>query len=542
MRRGLRSLAVGAALAVGLSSCGFSIYEVPLPGGADTGEDPITVDVEFRDALDLVPQSSVKVADITVGKVKAVELNDWTATVTVEIRRDTDLPDNALGEIRQTSLLGEKFVSLAPPPEGAQGELETGDTIPLSQTGRNPEVEEVLGALSLILNGGGVGQLKTIFSELNIAMDGRQPQIKQLLSTFDQFVGQLNDNRDDIVTALESVNQLAISLNQQKPAIINALEELPASLNSLDGQRDDIVRVLEALDRLSDVGVRVINQSKAGTIATLRNLRPVLTQLRKSGDDFPQAISTALTYPFVDGLVGRNPAQARSIAFGDYVNLDIQLDLDYSNLVVPDLPPTGVPEIDEPVSEVVACLQSGLLSGGGLSEACADLGPNQIDRVCERVGGRDNPLCATLRGIGDGLGDVLEDPGGAVNETLSPIRRCIRNGDPTSRACEDLAPKQIRKICNRVSGPNGNGSRNPLCAGLLQLFQQDNDGGIPGILSGLLGGGGNGGGNGGGGNGGGGLGGVVGGLLPRAATGSVDTDPTPQSDLAFLLMWGVDNP
>ena len=48
----------------------------------------------------------------------------------------------------------------------------TATSIPLERTGRNPEVEEVLGALSLLLNGGGVAQLKTIASELNMALDG----------------------------------------------------------------------------------------------------------------------------------------------------------------------------------------------------------------------------------------------------------------------------------------------------------------------------------------------------------------------------------
>ena len=77
--------------------------------------------------------------------------------VTLELRNDTGLPDNAVATIRQTSLLGEKFVSLAPPETRESAEpLGEGDTIPIERTGRNPEVEEVLGALSLLLNGGGV--------------------------------------------------------------------------------------------------------------------------------------------------------------------------------------------------------------------------------------------------------------------------------------------------------------------------------------------------------------------------------------------------
>ena len=32
-----------------LSACDFSVYKMPLPGGADVGKDPMTVTVKFPD-------------------------------------------------------------------------------------------------------------------------------------------------------------------------------------------------------------------------------------------------------------------------------------------------------------------------------------------------------------------------------------------------------------------------------------------------------------------------------------------------------------
>ena len=91
-RRG-SALAVASLLAV--SGCGFSPYKLPLPGGADLGGDPYSVKIEFRDVLDLVPQSAVRVNDIAVGKVTDIKLNGWTALVTVKVNKNTKLPDNA---------------------------------------------------------------------------------------------------------------------------------------------------------------------------------------------------------------------------------------------------------------------------------------------------------------------------------------------------------------------------------------------------------------------------------------------------------------
>ena len=84
--------------------------QLPLPGGTDTGNDPMTVQVVFADVLDLVPKSTVKVNDVSVGQVTDIGLSGSNAQVTLELRNDIELPANAIAEIRQTSLLGEKFV------------------------------------------------------------------------------------------------------------------------------------------------------------------------------------------------------------------------------------------------------------------------------------------------------------------------------------------------------------------------------------------------------------------------------------------------
>ena len=83
-------------------------------------------------------------------------------------------------------------MSLSYPPAG-----EVSDPVPLSQarhdgyayphigigrTGSTPELEAVLGALSLLLNGGGLEQIKTITHELNEALSGHAGDIRSLLS------------------------------------------------------------------------------------------------------------------------------------------------------------------------------------------------------------------------------------------------------------------------------------------------------------------------------------------------------------------------
>jgi len=395
-----RALLLPLAGSLLLSGCDFDVYQLPLPGGTDTGSDPITVHVMFDDVLDLVPKSTVKVNDVSVGQVTDIELHGYKADVTVELRGDTDLPDDTVATIRQTSLLGEKFVSLEPPADGGSGKLSTGDVIDLDHSGRNPEVEEVLGALSLLLNGGGVAQLHTITTELNKTLEGREGSARSVLNQIESFMSQLDENKADIVRAIDSLNNLAVSVRQQEDSIDSALEELPSALTSLDQQRDDLVRMLRALDHLGDVGVRVIQASKDSTIATVRQLNPVLTGLSQAGDDFVKSFNVFLTYPFVDEVVGRDPQVARNLHMGDYTNLSVELDLSVTGDSSSPSLPTDVPTILNPteiLDDVTKCLRSGDLT----SKACKRVlkSPQkllQLKEECRKKKNEDKDVCKQL--------------------------------------------------------------------------------------------------------------------------------------------------
>ena len=410
--RTTRAAAVAACGAVLLSGCEFSVYDLPLPGGTDVGDNPYEVVVEFRDVLDLVPESTVKVDDISVGTVEEVDLKGYTAEVTILLREDVELPDDAEATIRQTSLLGEKFVSLAAPEKNpSPNPLSDGDVIPLERTGRNTEVEEMLGALSLVLNGGGVAQLKTISKELTNIFEGREGTVKSVLEQIRIFMSQLDGSRNQIVRALEQVNSLAISLNAETDTLDLALEELPAAIASVDRQRDDIIQMLSALADLSSVGTRVIQQSKQNTVTSLNSLAPVLTEFADAGDDFVNSLQIFLTYPFIDGVVGKNPQQARDLHMGDYTNLSIELDLDLSNGIPPVGNPEGgpgtpdIPLPDLPLPDLpVPTISINPVPGGGDDGPLPDLpglgraavGERDRDRSGSEPSGIDTELAAML--------------------------------------------------------------------------------------------------------------------------------------------------
>lgn len=310
------------------------IEQLPLPGGADLGDHPYEITAEFADVLSLAPQSSVKVNDVAVGRVTDIALgrDGWTAKVTMRINGSVDLPANAFARLEQSSLLGEKFVQLAPPTDGkAEGALANGDRIPLARTNRNPEVEEVLGALSLLLNGGGVSQLKTITTELNKALTGQQPEIRSMLQRVDTLVTDLDDHKEDITQALDGVNRLSATLATRKQDVGTVLTGLSPGLKVLEDQRGQLLTMLRSLDTLSTVAVDTINKSKADMIADLKALAPTLQALADSGDALPDSLQVLATYPFTDEVL-------RGVK-GDYLNVYLDMTAAPGSQIIPPYDP-----------------------------------------------------------------------------------------------------------------------------------------------------------------------------------------------------------
>ncbi len=365
-RRALAGAALAAAGMLGLSGCGFSgLYNIPLPGGANLGGHPYTVTADFSDALDLVPQSAVRVNDVPVGRVDSINItpDGRTAEVKLKINGSVRLPANATAAVEQTTLLGEKYVQLSAPSGGVapEGTLANGAVISEDKTSAGIQVEDVFGALSLLLNGGGLGQLQSIDDELNKAQAGHTAEFRSLFTSLDSVVGQLNAHRTDITTALDQLDTLSATLASNDNKIDNVLQNLSPGLQVLANERTQFTAMLTSLQRLSTVSVSTIHASQAEFIEDLTLLKPILDQLTAAGQALPDSLQVLFTYPFPDAAVGAIK--------GDYLNAFITLNL-HSSQADADTPPmTRQPGLTQ--SQVTAAQHAAPTTAAGPSSRSA---------------------------------------------------------------------------------------------------------------------------------------------------------------------------
>ncbi|MDN5894180.1 MAG: MCE family protein [Nocardioides sp.] len=395
--------AVAMSLTLLVAGCDFDgAYDLPLPGSPVDKDNAYVVSADFHDVLNVVPKSPVMVDDVTVGEVTEVDRVDWHARITMRIRDDVELPANAMAMIRQTSLLGEKFVSLEPDPdEPAVGQLSEGAKIPLDSSGRNPEVEEVLGALSFLLTGGGVAQLGTITHELNAVMNGRTTKLRSLLHNLDSVVGTIDDQKADIIDAMESMNDLAKTLNTERKTIGDALEVMGPAVHVLDEQHEELVAMLKGLDELGVVGTRVINATKDDLVASLKHLQPIMSKLREAGKSLPAGLSLLLSFPF--------PDEAQDIVKGDYGNTEIRLDINLENFLT-DAPILDLPDPGELVEDLGKCIGSGNLTGPACLKFLTHLDLfKSLRAACQKPSNEPKDVCQIIAALPGGKLPSLSD-------------------------------------------------------------------------------------------------------------------------------------
>jgi phospholipid/cholesterol/gamma-HCH transport system substrate-binding protein len=359
-------LAAAAAVAVAVSGCQFTGFgSSPLPFTPGTGSGTYTVTADLSDVDNLPPNAEVMVNDVTVGTVTAIRFQDWHAVLTISLPDKVKLPANATATIGQKSLLGAEYVALAPPSgKTATGQLTNGDVIPLSRTTAYPSTEDVLTALSTVLNGGGLNQLSTITREMNATLNGHTQQIRELLSNLNTFVDTLNQQRGSIVATLSSVNALSAQIRSQDSTLTNAIDGIPSGLQVLNKNEGNLTQALSALTNLSTVANNVINQSSANLLANLRDLQPAITKLADAGSNLVGSLTVLPTFPFPV------PAALHSTR-GDYDNVYIILDLTLPTLEKDWLTGLSLPAAanDKPSTKTNNPITTPLKSGSGGSSS-----------------------------------------------------------------------------------------------------------------------------------------------------------------------------
>jgi phospholipid/cholesterol/gamma-HCH transport system substrate-binding protein len=326
----LRVASCGLLFAValsGLTGCGWrGVNSMPLPGTEGGGPGSYIVQAQMPNVANIQPNSRVRVGDVTVGHVTKIERQGWHALVTMTVNGDVALPANATAKIGQTSLLGTLHVELAPPAgRQPEGRLHNGSLIPLSNADAYPTTEQTLAAISLLLNGGGIGQIQDITKAFSTAFAGREQDLRSFIQQLDEFIGHLDAQKHDILSATDSLNNLVGQFADRKPVLDNALRTIPDALAVLKDQRQNLADALDQFGKFAALSASTVIQTKESLIQEFKDLGPVLKSLADAGPAMTRSLSVLATYPWPNETL-------KNWFRGDYANLTAIFDLTLSRI------------------------------------------------------------------------------------------------------------------------------------------------------------------------------------------------------------------
>jgi phospholipid/cholesterol/gamma-HCH transport system substrate-binding protein len=302
------------------------LNSLSLPGTEGTRDGSYTIAAQLPDVVVIQRNTRVRVADVNVGNVTKIEVQDWHALVTMRIDGNVHLPANATAKVGQTSLLGSMHIELAPPTDQPpQGELKDGSVIPLSAASTYPTTEQTLASVSILLNGGGLGQLQEINQAFAKALAGRENDMRSLLNQLDTFISALNAQTDDIIAATEHLNSLAGQVAAKDQTVDKALTTIPQALAVLSDSRTKLANAIDALGKFGAIATSTVNQTKESFVNNLRNIAPVLRELANAGPALTKGLDFLSTYPWVKSTVA-------NWFRGDFANITLVIDLTLSRI------------------------------------------------------------------------------------------------------------------------------------------------------------------------------------------------------------------
>ncbi len=250
----------------------------------------------FDSASGLETNAPVRMVGVSVGRVKSIFIKDRKAFVTMTIKEDVGIDQDASFSIRSQGILGDKYVEIQP---GASEEVyKPGDTAVITKV---PVDLEIL--LESLQSAG--ESLTKILSSLKrvVASDEGEDSLAEILENTRKLSANLDllvsENREDVRVVIKNIREASESLRDDIPRLADKLEKASDQVTSLiTDNREGVKDTVEKLRRNAEVleetleSIKIISkriEDGEGTVGKLinedeayENLNETLGSLKKA--------------------------------------------------------------------------------------------------------------------------------------------------------------------------------------------------------------------------------------------------------------------
>jgi phospholipid/cholesterol/gamma-HCH transport system substrate-binding protein len=276
---------------------------------------------EFSDATGLLNTDVVKIAGVTIGKVSGAKVvidprtGNAHADVTMKIRKDVNIPDNAHAAIRFRNLLGQRMVvitrdSLQPdaPLLAKNGKA----VIRLSHTSPAFDLGIVFNNLRPVLNQLSAKDVNTVSNALVKVFSGREDRVQGLVSDLadvTQAIGARGPVISDLIGNLSGVANDIASHDDELRSIIDSLNTI---VTTLGNRSADLTNAIDNLGTASAGTAKILADNRPALDNMITQLRAILDVVAQRKADLDLALQQ---------LPATTDALNRATTYGKWVNL-----------------------------------------------------------------------------------------------------------------------------------------------------------------------------------------------------------------------------
>ncbi len=210
------------------------------------GDEDRRMTATFASTTSLYEGAQVKVLGVKVGSVDSIEVKGTGVEVEISYDPDVKLPDDVHALVVPPSIVGDRFIQLAPAWEEGQPVLADDAELDRSRTAVPLELDDVyrgLNDLSGALGPKGAnkdGALSRLISASATSLDGNGRLVNQTIRELAGALDTLAAGQGDIQTTITNSDKLTRTLAGNDAQVAALVRNLALVSTQLNGQRDDI--------------------------------------------------------------------------------------------------------------------------------------------------------------------------------------------------------------------------------------------------------------------------------------------------------------
>lgn len=323
------------------------------------------------DASGLQEGDDVKIAGLTVGRVRGVELHDGSVRLTFTVDNQRTVYTDTHATVKFENLIGNRYLALSEPADSdapaaaehganpADGErLDEGKTIPLSRTAPAIDLTAVFNGFQPLFDALTPDEINKLSMSIIEVLQGQSGDVSHLIEQIATVTGNLADRKELIGSVIHNLGDVLGKVNEEGESVGELIDNFDSVVDNLAGQKKTLARAITAMGRFTDDAAELthdsadaINKDIPGVAKAARTLADNEDAINSMLHNAPRALHA------IDSTMDS----------GSYVkvylcNLDLQAHGKLNLSLVPGIdapqPPTDVP------------LPHGEVGSGSLNEVC----------------------------------------------------------------------------------------------------------------------------------------------------------------------------